>query len=210
MLFRALVRSKYILLLVGFFLPALTGIPMLPHRLLPFYPFVFVGFAWWVRSWIVDRSWVRRSLVIIVIGLFITGNAVSWYQTTVAHPRMEYETMQTTTETIAQDMTSRRMAVQDIGVHYFRPDDQYDYFAPSLYALLRSEIQYPVSYVPLGNEFRRGQPETHRISYLVCDGFTGSDDIPGCIHPFLERWPAYEAIQKYTITATTDVVVFAR
>lgn len=201
-------RLGYHWLVIGFAAPALVGMKMTPHRLLPFYPFIFLFLAWWMRSWIRDKNIVRRAIVVFVVFVFVVGNVKSWYVTTIVRPRRDYVKLRDATERIVQDMSSRQVPVGDIGVHYFRPDDQYDYFAPSIYYLLRVAINYPVSYTPLGNELRRGGPETHPIAYVVCDGFALGEVTPRCLMPFLGRWGDYALIQNYAVAPMTRVVVF--
>ena len=203
-----LTSHHYHWLVLGFLVPALIGMKLMPHRLLPFYPFFFLTFGQWISVWISGNHRFSQAIILLAVGLFIVGNMKSWYVTTIKTPRNDYTRTTHAVETIVQDMAMRRIPVESIGVHYFRPDDQYDFFGAHLYYLLRLRINYPVSFPPLGNELLRGKTEEHAVAYLVCDGFL--DASSGCIQPFATRWPYYTLAEKYRITEMESVYVFER
>lgn len=208
--FRTLIHSRYHWLFVGLIIPAAYGVKLPAYRLLPFYPFIFVLFAWWIRSWISSPVGLRRFTVYFVILLYVVGNGLSWRYTTMTRPRKQYEAVMRVANTISSDVVIRHLPVSQIGVHYFTPLDAYDYYASPVYYLLHRSIHYPVSYTPLGNELRRGEPEIREFVYLVCDGFEATDNLSGCIRPYLARWNDYIALRTYRVSAATEIVVFRR
>jgi hypothetical protein len=143
--------------------------------------------------------------------VYITGNAASWYATTIAAPRDQYPLQVKIVRVLIKDSLSRNVKPSDIGIHYFTPDDQNDfYYLPSLEYLYHLATEVPLSYVSYGTQLERGIPETRTLVYLVCDGFTPGSDIPGCIAPFRIRWPRYIPIQSYPVSQAARIVVFAR
>lgn len=207
---RMLFHLKYQWLLVGFLVPVAIGMKMPAHRLLPFYPFVFLLLAWWVRNWIADRRNLRTFVAAGVLTVFLVGNALSWRATTITHPKREYDQAVQIAQTIVSDVAQRHLTGSDIGVHYVTPLDGNDYYASPVYYLLRLAINYPVAYTPLGNELDRGKIEDHIYVYLVCAGFGKDEEKESCISPFLARWKGYALMQKYTVSAKETIVVLQR
>jgi hypothetical protein len=199
---------QYYWITIGFIVPSLVGMRMAPHRLLPFYPFFFIMFAWWIRWSLRSISRMSRVFAICTVCIYVVGNMVSWYVSTVSTPRNEYPRAIEATRLIQHDMQRRKVAIHDVGVHYFRPDDQADYFGSFMYYLLHISIQYPVSFLPLGNSLARHSEEKHGVVYLLCDGFIESSKISGCIRPYASKWPAYTPVQSYRISDTETLVVF--
>lgn len=207
-MFRYMIRNKYIWIVIGFILPSFVGMRMAPHRLLPFVPFVYVLFAYWLRQSFRRSSIFSRIVAVCILGIFIVGNVVSWYTTTISDPRNEYPRAQHAARLVMNDMSSRNISAYDIGIHYFRPDDQADYFGSFIWYLLHVSVRYPISFLPLGNSIVRNDEEKHTVVYLLCDGFTAESEIPGCIKPFTSKWPAYSPVQSYRVSSAETLIVF--
>jgi len=207
---REFFRSPYVWLLLGVGIPASVGLRMPAYRFSPLYPFIFVALAWLITSWGTNRRWIRRVMVGILCAVFLYGNMRSWWQTTIAHPRMDYPFARRMAEYISRDVVSRQIPVSDIGVHYVTPLDSYDYYASPVYYLLHQSIGYPLVYTPLGNELQRGILETHAVFYLVCDGFRENEVAILCVQPILTRWPKYIQITQRKIFPASSIVVFEK
>ena len=143
-----------------------------------------------------------------MVCIYVVGNLASWYESTISMPRDEYPRAVRAVQLIKNDVISRGITTRDVGVHYFRPDDQADYFGSFIYYVLRVSLRYPISFVPYGNSLVRSTQENHAMVYLLCDGFTTENEIPRCIQPFLSRWSSYAPVQKYRVSGTETLVVF--
>lgn len=207
---RAFVSEGYVLVALGYAAPAIAGMPMMPHRLFAVYPFLFLSFARWVHAWTHDATVVRRAVAYTVVGVFIVGNIASWLQTTVISPRNDYPRIMRAVRYITEDMAAQNIPVGEIGVHYYRFDDQFDFFAATLYYPLHAQADFPVALEEWGNRIARDQPENHAVVYLACDGFTQDELVPGCIQQFVNRWSAYVPAARYTVNPTMEVAVFVR
>ena len=208
--FKGFFRSGYHWAFLGFVLPALFGMQMPAYRFLPLYPIIFVLCARWVHLWIIQHNNPRRGIIFFALFIFVVGNAASWWTTTITHPRREYEAAQVLMSTIQKDMVYRKTQTRDIGVHLFRPEDQYDFFAEPLYYLLHVSINYPVKFVLLGNEPDRRVRENHPLVYLVCDKFDEAKVLSECVGPYQLRWKNYVIREVRALSKTTNVVVFEK
>lgn len=205
----ACIQKNYHWIFVGYFMPAVFGMYMMPHRFFALYPFVLLLLSAAVRHMIVDKSLGTRLVAITIAAIFLVGNLFSWYRSTITNPRNDYPIARQSVQIIMRDMALRNADTSNIGVHYYRRDDQYDFFASFTYYLLRISIRYPVSFISAGNELIRGRPESHDIVYLICDQFIENDYIKGCIDPFRSRWN-YRVEQLYPVAKFTSVIVMTR
>lgn len=127
------------------------------------------------------------------IAIYAAGNVASWLQTTVLTPRNDYPGTMSAVSFIMGDAETRGLVMEDVGVHYYRPDDQYDFFAATLYYPMHRLYGLHIALTEQGNRLARGQDETHPVVYLYCDGYGKEEFERGCITPFITQVAAVQA-----------------
>lgn len=186
-------------LLLGFLAIILYREAYYGHRLWAYFPFLFLLLALFIRQAQTVPNWSFRMLTGSLLYFYVLGNfaTVKWW--VFDHPRNDLSRTWAIARFVSQDLDRRNLSHDAVNLLLYQSGDYNNYHLPPVLYWLVKERNYPVEFVPAGNDFSRRKINnvTGQAVYLICERFAQfSDAQQRCLGKFLGQHQHYFLIQQ--------------
>lgn len=168
-----------------------------PHRSWAFLPFLYIILAFLGRLAFELKNFWYKAGILLLLGIMIVLNLVLVKEYHLEYSSQFVPTTLQVVDYIISDINGENLLVKDTSTFFIAPDDFYGYgLAPILY-YLQEKINYPIQFVPNGNEVDRGalMHTNAPVLYLICRDFENRlESEKYCLNSFLEVNSAYEFV----------------